>query len=364
MIIETIRGLFINTTILTSFIMFANMIMHEKYLSRSVQNNVRNGILSGIFGCLLMMFSVPITSEVILDFRYIPVIMMAIYVSSFAAFEASLIIAIFRLAYFGINRASITAFVVIIILGIVCGAIGRTKLDIRQKWILSAGFSVASAGFSIYSLIVELENRGTIMLIFLAGLISVSVLMYYLNEFLTRYNQKMEEIKDDAEKDYLTGLKNQRQFDKLLKRYTDANSSGEVVLSLLYIDIDHFKEINDRYGHVKGDIVLRDLGKLFRGLARSQDIISRRGGEEFAMLLADCQLPQAAAVAERIRSAVENTEFRISNQQSIHITVSIGVAAFVGTDLQETKLLEQADKALYRAKQSGRNKVILMNGEF
>lgn len=360
MIFETIRGLFVNMTILTSFIMFGNMIMYDKFVAKSLRSNITYGILSGIFGCLLMLFSVPISNQVILDFRYIPVIMMAIYVSSYAAAETAVIMGLFRLLYFGINQASVSACIVIIILGVVCGVIGRMNLSIRDKWILCVGFSIIVAGYSIYTLIYETENRGYVLLVFLAGLVSVSVLMYYFLEFLNKFNEKIDNIKNEAEKDYLTGLKNPRQFDKILKNHLSAETRAGKEMALLYIDIDHFKEINDQYGHGSGDLVLKELGRIFRSLARSQDIISRRGGEEFTMLLVDCQSDQAGAVAERIRSAVENAEFRLSEECSIHITVSIGVAVLQPSIPDGAKLLEQADKALYQAKESGRNKVVVI----
>ncbi len=360
MIFETIRGLFVNMTILTSFIMFGNMIMYDKFVGKSLKSNITYGILSGIFGCLLMLFSVRISNQVILDFRYIPVIMMAIYVSSYAAAETALIMGLFRLVYFGINQASVTACIVIILLGIVSGAIGRTKLSIRDKWILCVGFSIIVTGYSIYTLIYENENRSYVLLVFLSGLVSVSVLMYYFLEFLNKFNEKIDNIKNEAEKDYLTGLKNPRQFDKILKNHLNENTGASEKVALLYIDIDHFKEINDQYGHNSGDLVLKELGRIFKSLARSQDIISRRGGEEFTMLLVDCQLEQAAVVAERIRFAVENAEFKLSEESSIHITVSIGVAALQPSVTDGAKLLEQADKALYQAKETGRNKVVVI----
>lgn len=340
--------------------MFGNMIMYDKFIGKSLRSNITYGILSGIFGCLLMLFSFPISNQVILDFRYIPVIMMAIYVSSYAAAETAVIMGLFRLLYFGINQASVTAFIVIILIGFVSGAIGRTKLNIRDKWILCVGFSIIVTGYSIYTLIYETENRGYVMLVFLSGLVSVSVLMYYFLEFLNKFNEKIDNIKNEAEKDYLTGLKNPRQFDKILKNHLKSDTGASEEMALLYIDIDHFKEINDQYGHSSGDLVLKELGRIFNSLARSQDIISRRGGEEFTMLLVDCRLEQAVAVAERIRSAVEKAEFRLSDESSIHITVSIGVAALQPSIQDGVESLELADKALYQAKETGRNKVVVL----
>ncbi len=182
-----------------------------------------------------------------------------------------------------------------------------------------------------------------------------------------RYNQKIAQLREEAEKDFLTGLKTPRQFDHAFKRLAASAAAQNTSLSLLYIDIDHFKEINDRYGHACGDAVLKALGKILRKTARSQDIISRKGGEEFVMLLTGCTLSQAEQVAERLRQTVESASFSCSSHDRcdcrIRITLSIGVAAIPETTTASSRLLELADRALYRAKQSGRNRVVLAESE-
>lgn len=359
LLIDMIKGLFVNMMILTSIVMFSNIVMHEKHLQRTLRNNIRNGILSGIFGCVLMLFSVPITDQIIVDFRYIPVIMMALYVADYASFEAAIIIGIFRLIFWGVNEASILASISIIIIGLVCGIIGHLDLTISNKWFLSVVFIGLITGYSIFSLIAGIENRTAIILMYLAELVGVSVVMYYFTEYLVRFNRKIERFKEEAEKDYLTGLQNSRQFDKAIDKHLDLYNSLHMDMALLYIDIDHFKNINDKYGHTSGDMVLKELGILLKRIARSQDLISRKGGEEFTMLLVDCMLPQASNVAERIRMAVENHEFRISKNQKVKITVSIGVAAMPKLVIDKTEFLDKADQALYKAKQAGRNQVII-----
>lgn len=363
MFIELIKGLFVNMAILTSIIMFANIIMHEKYLCQTLKNNIRNGILSGIFGCILMLFSVPITDQIILDFRYIPVIMMAIYVSDYASLETALIIGIFRIAFWGVNEPSLWAFINVIVVSIVCGIISRINIQTRTKWLLSVASTSLITGVIIYSFIAGLERWYDILLVYSAGSIFVSIIMFYFTEYIAEFNRKIELFKDEAEKDYLTGLKNSRQFDKHLKKRLKLDDSSQTDMAVLYIDIDHFKNINDKYGHSSGDLVLKEIGLILKEMARSQDIISRMGGEEFTMLLVDCKLAQAEIVAERIRSAVENYEFRMSNNQIVHITISIGVATIPRIISDGSKVLEQADKALYQAKRAGRNKVVIVGGD-
>jgi diguanylate cyclase len=127
----------------------------------------------------------------------------------------------------------------------------------------------------------------------------------------------------------------------------------------LYIDIDHFKKVNDSYGHASGDLVLKDIGKILKHATRGHDIVSRKGGEEFAALLVDCSLEQALNAAERIRRTVEAYDFKSKDQTSIRVTISIGISSISEKTRTMKDLIEHADSALYSAKNSGRNQVVV-----
>jgi len=157
------------------------------------------------------------------------------------------------------------------------------------------------------------------------------------------------DLNDKAMTDPLTGLNNRRGF------YVQAEQhSEERVQSAIAIDIDHFKKINDRYGHDAGDEVLVSLAGLLRKRCRTLDVVSRFGGEEFILLLPGTALSDAAAMAERIREAVSMTSFPFISA----MTVSLGVATLSDTDDKES-LLRRADEALYAAKDDGRNRVMV-----
>ncbi|NDL67276.1 diguanylate cyclase [Anaerotalea alkaliphila] len=356
--VQIIKGLLFNMATITSIVMFANMLMHEKHLSVNWKNNVRNGFLSGILGCILMLLSVPITDQVIIDFRCIPVILMALYVSFFAAMETALVIGIFRLGYFGVNRASLVAFGVVLLAGVACGLVGRTSLRMRTKWLLSVASVCLVTGVGIHSVLEGHPDRPYILLAYLALLAGMSTAMHFFTEYIAAFNRKIQRIREEAEVDHLTGLKTPRQFERNLKKHLAAGGLSGKGVSLLYIDIDYFKNINDRYGHSSGDLVLQELGAILKRMGRSRDIVFRKGGEEFTMLLVDCGLEQAALVAERIRKAVEEHGFQLPDHGCIHISVSIGVAALEEAP-SAVDLLERADRALYRAKQAGRNQVMV-----
>lgn len=165
---------------------------------------------------------------------------------------------------------------------------------------------------------------------------------------LIKVNDQLETM---ASTDLLTGLKNRRFFqDKMLESMTLFRDT-QCLFSLLVVDIDHFKNINDTYGHPIGDLVLGNLAGLLQSVSRSTDVVARYGGEEFVIILTDCDREQAAATAERYRSQVASADWGEYN-----ITVSIG-AATVSQEDTDQSLFQKADKALYASKTGGRNRV-------
>jgi diguanylate cyclase (GGDEF)-like protein len=163
-----------------------------------------------------------------------------------------------------------------------------------------------------------------------------------------------------AQTDSLTGLYNRRHFFELAQREFQRARRYDRPLSALMLDIDHFKRVNDNFGHAIGDQVLIEVAEICNRELRQIDLIGRFGGEEFAILLIETNLQAAQRVAERLRETIEKA-IRPSNENlSILITTSVGVA-YLNEDCPNLDtLLDQADKALYVAKQSGRNKVALM----
>jgi two-component system cell cycle response regulator len=160
----------------------------------------------------------------------------------------------------------------------------------------------------------------------------------------------------DALTDPLTQLANRRNgLDFLASESASARTSG-APLALLMLDIDHFKQINDRYGHAAGDCVLRQLADLLQGSSRSIDLFFRYGGEEFAAVLTNADRRVALQIGERIRALVEKNAF-VWEEQRIPLTLSVGVAV-AGNDSDSQTLIQAADAALYQAKADGRNRVV------
>jgi diguanylate cyclase (GGDEF)-like protein len=170
-----------------------------------------------------------------------------------------------------------------------------------------------------------------------------------------------EALRKLAFRDSLTDLYNHRAFQDLLDQEVSRSQRYNRWLALIMVDIDHFKKINDAYGHPRGDLVLQAVGSILRGIGRASDIVARHGGEEFAMVLPETDLNGAIAMAERCRKAIEQTSVQADNQ-IIRVTASFGVTSYapeVGS-FGKAAIIDAADKALYNSKTSGRNKVSLV----
>lgn len=164
-------------------------------------------------------------------------------------------------------------------------------------------------------------------------------------------------LTDMAMRDGLTKLLNHRTFYTLLEKEVARTQRYDKPLSVLMLDIDHFKRVNDTYGHVVGDMILAGLSSVISSQVRNVDSVCRYGGEEISIILPETGVEEAAQVAERIRSATEEHHFDIGQGQSTGITISIGVASLPSQETSVEKLVALADKALYDSKEGGRNRV-------
>ncbi len=175
-----------------------------------------------------------------------------------------------------------------------------------------------------------------------------------------KLHRELESAKGEAMIDPMTGILNRRGFEKAASRILDESASSGKEICLLMVDIDHFKKINDTYGHLVGDKVIRAVAEMLKSKVKGQDSVARLGGEEFAVLLPETPAAGAFAVAEHIRKSIENGKIRrIDSQETIGaVTVSIGIASLT-PDEDINQLLDQADKALYASKTQGRNRATI-----
>jgi len=167
----------------------------------------------------------------------------------------------------------------------------------------------------------------------------------------------IDKLSQQANHDDLTGLANRRFLMKQAHLELARAKRYQYPLSLFMLDIDHFKAVNDQYGHLSGDNVLKQLSQVMQYILREHDLVGRIGGEEFAVLLPETDLEAALAIAERLRLAVQEYSFRLLHDTPIALTVSIGIASSTEVAQNFEKLWHESDMRLYQAKTLGRNQI-------
>jgi diguanylate cyclase (GGDEF)-like protein len=190
----------------------------------------------------------------------------------------------------------------------------------------------------------------------------LSVIGYQMAATLKHF-QRFSSIKNIALYDTLTGLYNRRYFEERLGVETQKSFYSGTPLSLVMVDIDHFKKVNDTFGHTGGDQALCKTSSLLKNSIRKKDTVARYGGEEFILILPEAGLEESFIIAERIRRLVENTSFEIGQAQ-VNLTISMGISNFPSHRAKsKEELVRMADQALYDSKRGGRNKVCIFTGK-
>lgn len=360
-----ITEIFINSCILITFIsIYQNFVMKKDVNPyTSIPLKILTGICAGLLGILLMLFSIQVTPSVITDFRALPILLSAFYGGGTSAFIASLIMGAFRILHFGVSNTSVIAVIVILLMGAGFSIISLIKSERKTKWIYSIIYSLILNSIAMIILIKDSKLLFKVFIVYSISTILMSYFIFKFTEYLTESVKSYRKLKSEATIDFLTGLNNVRQFDNMFNIVSQQAIRNGEDLSLLFLDIDYFKKINDTFGHSCGDIILMDLAVILRNTCRVYDIISRNGGEEFSVLLLNCPATCALEIAERIRKNVECNKFHISDKVDINITISIGISTYPNITNNIDSLLEHADTALYEAKRTGRNRVVLYNNK-
>lgn len=209
---------------------------------------------------------------------------------------------------------------------------GLTRKDDRKLWVWERGRGVDDEGeLVLEGIVLDISDRKALE----------------------------EELSELATRDSLTGLYNRREMSRMLEEEIARAGRYNRELALLWIDFDHFKDINDSFGHAAGDAVLENVSGLLLDGIRSVDAVGRFGGEEFVVLLPEMGVSSAHDTAERLRRQVNETPVALNNGETVALTISIGVSVFPVHGRSPDVLCAAADKAMYQAKQSGRNCVVM-----
>lgn len=350
-----IIALFINACVAFTGFYLISKVFHSQLFSSSRGRGVLIGVLAGLLGLFLMFNGVEVNDEVRVDLRHLPLVLLAFYGARLPLFVATAFIASTR-CLFGFTEQAIVAFIATFILSLGMVWIHRRLAD--RLFFQSMALNVWA--LSVISIAVLINLGWSMMYVTLIATIwTVGMLVGLLSSVLTidleQSTRLTQDYKWSAERDHLTGLFNRRVWD----RYTSTIGNIDRPYNVLALDIDHFKRVNDTYGHGNGDLVLQRFAEILLAETRSHDVVARVGGEEFVVLMYDLAPGKVEKVAERIRKRIEDEVFILNDFPPIHITASIGIAHGKSEPIQ--KMTEAADSALYKAKDMGRNQVILTN---
>ena len=351
-----LTDLFVNLTILVTFHYLFMLVFKENFLKKedTLLRQLCKGMLSGLLGVLLMFFSIK-TGPAIVDLRHIPLILTAFYGGIAQTMIAAFVVIIGRL----LIEPNVASFINIFSMMIIATAsflIAERHMHQMIKMLLSITISNVIA--SILFIIIANETFIEVHIAYWIFSYIAGLFNFYVIEHQTKAYQLLNLYKFQAHYDFLTGVLNKRKFDEVLSdAFTMKLKQPIHQMSLIYLDIDYFKSINDQYGHHEGDIVLKEIGKRLIKNTRSSDYIGRIGGEEFAVLLPNCTIEKTWQIAERLRRKIADQPIYLQNGTSIHITVSLGCAYDSGTSKSIEQIPIIADQELYKAKQSGRNQV-------
>ncbi|WP_226579753.1 diguanylate cyclase [Halobacillus litoralis] len=347
------------SVMIAGFYIVGKLIKEPVTIYSKYREKYRMGYLGAAIGLLLMFFSIQVTDEVMIDLRHIPLILVAYFAGIGPAIVCAGILAFSRF-FFGVSDSSILAFATTIIVGVSVGLVGKyfRGEGFRTNILLNI---VSMAIISIHLGVVLPESVSNFEVVVYFWIVAIPAGLFALLFFkdIQKSKRLVLQLANDSQTDYLTGVGNVRFFYRRLNEYIRGAQKKEKAFALLLLDIDHFKKVNDTYGHDAGDQILMQLSELLQSSARYTDEVSRNGGEEFSILLPQCSAGTAREVAERIRKAVENYKFKLPDGRFIHLTISIGISHYGDGAFLPEELYKKADEALYYAKETGRNKVCI-----
>ncbi|HEX7948832.1 MAG TPA: diguanylate cyclase [Candidatus Limnocylindrales bacterium] len=263
----------------------------------------------------------------------------------FLALAAPVVVAILllghpaSLSWLGDNERSVVEAVAVATLGVYLTiGVYQLRTNLRLRALVRAAEKIADGDYTVG---VSMGRNGG--------------LERRLGRAINRISVSLADTHDRATVDRLTGVFNRQALLAELFAEVERASRYDRPLSVAFVDIDHFKVINDTYGHGAGDIVLRGVAQLLSANLRASDLIGRYGGEEFMLILAETAVEEGAILAEKLRSLVERERFAIDAEQSLSVTISIGIVGGFGAHLRMEALVRDADAAMYSAKSLGRN---------
>lgn len=328
-----VQQLINNSAILVTILFITSQLFKNTDISLKspIRVKVLLGLAGGVASCILIATGFRITDQVVMDFYHLILIAIAYFGGPVSVVISGFMAAVFRLIFNGITQASFVSSIGVILVSVGCGWIALTHVPVKHKSILMLSYALVIRSIALYLI---MDSKRTIVYLLLVLYLFSAIIgagVYYFIHYLVTAHQLLKQFKQESSHDFLTGLKNTRQFDFTFNQMRSQAIENNYNLSLLMIDVDDFKQINDTHGHTIGDYVLKELGQHLLANSRTSDFVSRIGGEEFAVILQKTSRAETIHVAERIRHSIDSHPVTIPDGPPLNITVSIGVAIYPDT---------------------------------
>ncbi|WP_026828678.1 GGDEF domain-containing protein [Exiguobacterium artemiae] len=351
------------TLLMSGFYLLGKLSPHPITVDSKRSIRILYGISLSVLSWLLMQLTIEPVPGVLVDLRHIPVIVAAYFAGPLPTMIVTIVIILYR---FSVNLNS-SAYVAALFITLI--AVGTSLL---VKWLpiySKRTFTIVTVYATVLHGIVltyVLADSGFIMdilsVVLPASFISSWIALVIIRDIrLTK--QSMRTWQQTAQRDFLTGLHNFRAFTDHFDDLKQQTILQQHEVALITIDIDHFKHVNDTFGHEAGDEVLRQFASRLRDGVTDAGFISRNGGEEFSVLVEQLTEPKVLALAEQLRERIATTPFQLTNGAQLPLTASFGVAHFPKSTSEIQQLVTDADLTLYHSKQNGRNQVTLFARE-
>ncbi|MCH1638746.1 diguanylate cyclase [Paenibacillus timonensis] len=356
-----LQSLFNNFTLLTTVIFFGYMIKN-KIQDRPKKNRTTRMLLGfglGLLGVMLMYYNFPISGHAVADFGQLPILISTLMGGGVSGIIATLLIALYRLLFLhGFGMHSVIAAInspVTLLIGL--WLLRERKTTVRR---LVLALALSASSTAVFMTILSNGRPFKEIGLFIPLLVAAGLFTFAMLRYLRNKDDSIRIMREAANRDFLTSLYNSRAFEAKMQQKIAAAKQDKIPFTLLIVDIDHFKLVNDSHGHPAGDAVLLQIADVMRETFRPGDHIARKGGEEFVILVDHCDAEQIKVIAERLRSNVENHTFILPDGGELKLTISAGSATY--PNVHEEELVVKADQALYQAKEAGRNRVYRSDG--
>ncbi|WP_132945195.1 diguanylate cyclase [Tumebacillus sp. BK434] len=353
-----------NASVMIAFVFLQHYIYIMYVEGKSERYRTVYGIIvHGLAGLLSMLFAYKLENGAIVDTRIVPLLLMFIWSKRYlpwAPFATAALIVALRFGI-SVNAGAFASLLNLLAIAVVIGFLNSLWLKDQpfrtRAWtitIVGSVINIIMAGLVGAMPMIDFMQQfaATVFIVHIVTMIA----MVFTYRVIFREMRVHTELRETAETDFLTGLQNRRMLDRTMEEQLTIAARSDGELSVALIDIDHFKQVNDSYGHEAGDEVLQQVAQLIQNNVRSYDRVGRYGGEEFMIVFPHLGKQAASEIAERVRIAIEEEEIVTSQGYHVRVTVSIGVATH--EESRGDRMKTKADERLYQAKQRGRNRTV------